>query len=543
MTLGTPRIPFVSNVTGTWMTNADAKDPAYWARHLRQTTRFAEGLATLLAEPDLVLLEVGPGKTLETLSLMHPHAGRAQLITTTMPAQGSSRTGLEALLGAVARLWCAGVDVDWAAFSKDEQRQRVPLPTYPFDRTVYQMEAHTRSEAPLSRMMAAPKPRQEESRPAAARPGAEPGTVEGILAGIWCEQLGVEAVRPSDNFFDLGGNSLMAVHFRAQIQERLQVDLTVHALLEHPTFSALLERVQQQVHEAARTPAKALAAGEGPSAPTVLERPRLLIPLQEGAPEKAPLFLVQPIGGTVFTYMALARALGADQPVYGLRASGMEPGEPVYSDVPTIAARYVEELRSLQPKGPYVLGGHSSGGVIAYEMALQLLEQGEDVPMIVMIDTVSVEQSRRLGITRPEDVLRLVEGFKTSAPQTYQMFVTALAENSTFREIVLQTNRALASYEPRACRTQILYVRARERDTVLDAHPETSWLELSEGLFTAHNAPGNHFTVMETPHVAAVARIVRQVLDALPVPEQRVAPLGSGGNPPRCSVAALGAGH
>ncbi len=126
-----PRIPIVSNLTGDWMTEADAQDPSYWARHLRNTVRFADGLATLLANPDVTLVEVGPGRTLATLASRHPSIGTARRTTTTMASQGSDRTDTEALLAAVGQLWCAGVELDWAAFSRHERRRRVPLPTYP----------------------------------------------------------------------------------------------------------------------------------------------------------------------------------------------------------------------------------------------------------------------------------------------------------------------------------------------------------------------------------------------------------------------------
>jgi acyl transferase domain-containing protein len=532
MTLHVPKIPVVSNVTGTWMTDADAQDPAYWARHLRRTVRFADGLATLLADPDHVLLEVGPGKTLATLALLHPNTGSDRLVTTTMPQQGSSRTALEALLCAIAQLWCAGVEVDWAAFSQDERRHRVPLPTYPFDRNVYLLETVAQdrrrfTSAPpppsvrrepdntLQIPRTAPSPRQSDIKVRPAAPKSRMTSVEETLAGVWRELLGVGAVRPGDNFFDLGGNSLLAVQFRNRIKERLHTEITVHALLEHPTFSSLLELIKHDNDRPAETTTIAFAPGDRAPATTALGRNRLLVQIQPGSSARPPLFLVQPIGGTVFTYVDLAQQLGPDQAVHGLRASGMEPGEPIYADVPTIAARYVEEIRAFQPRGPYFLGGHSSGGIIAYEIAVQLLALGEDVPTVIMVDSVSIEQSRRLRVNHLEDVARLVEGFKTSAPRAFQMFTTTLEENSTFREIVLQTNKALASYEPHRCRAGVLFVRARERDDVLDAHPETSWMEIAEGSFVTHNAPGNHFTMLEPPNVSTVARIIRQHIDSL----------------------------
>jgi acyl transferase domain-containing protein len=119
-----PKIPYLSNVTGTWITAADLQDPGYWARHMVQPVRFAEGLAELLKDPDRAMLEVGPGGTLSTLVRQH-EAGRVAAAT------GSDLAGL---LDAIGRLWVEGVAVDAEGFFAGRKRRRVPLPTYPFER-------------------------------------------------------------------------------------------------------------------------------------------------------------------------------------------------------------------------------------------------------------------------------------------------------------------------------------------------------------------------------------------------------------------------
>jgi acyl transferase domain-containing protein len=129
-----PRVPWVSNVTGTWITADDLADPAYWARHMRSTIRFAEGIGRLLAEPERVFLEVGPGATLGTLVKQHPAAAADRVAVATLREGGSE---LDLLLEAVGRLWIAGVEVDWSGFHGGERRRKVGLPTYPFERQRY----------------------------------------------------------------------------------------------------------------------------------------------------------------------------------------------------------------------------------------------------------------------------------------------------------------------------------------------------------------------------------------------------------------------
>jgi acyl transferase domain-containing protein/acyl carrier protein len=129
-----PRIPYLSNVTGTWITAADLEDPAYWVRHMRQTVRFAEGLTELLADPSRLFLEVGPGATLGALARQHPDAPAGLVAASTLRRASEARSDVEHLLEAVGRLWSAGAEVDWNALWAGERRQRVELPTYPFER-------------------------------------------------------------------------------------------------------------------------------------------------------------------------------------------------------------------------------------------------------------------------------------------------------------------------------------------------------------------------------------------------------------------------
>ena len=157
--LRAPAIPFVSNVTGRWITPGEATDPAYWLRHLRGTVRFAEGVGQLLADPSLVLLEVGPGQTLTGLAQRHARAQGAdgRLARAVVPSApriasqaGPQEGGEDTLARAVARLWLAGIDPDWTALRANERRRRVPLPTYPFERQRFWVEPGAQAGALLS---------------------------------------------------------------------------------------------------------------------------------------------------------------------------------------------------------------------------------------------------------------------------------------------------------------------------------------------------------------------------------------------------------
>ena len=142
--LSPPRIPWVSNVTGTWITDAEATDPGYWARHLRATVRFADGLSTLLRHPAdrpaPVLLEAGPGRTLSALARRHPDRSPAHPVVTSLRHPDGAEDDVETVLSALGQLWAAGAPVDWQALHDGERRRRIPLPTYPFERRRYWVE-------------------------------------------------------------------------------------------------------------------------------------------------------------------------------------------------------------------------------------------------------------------------------------------------------------------------------------------------------------------------------------------------------------------
>ncbi|MEA2173842.1 MAG: hypothetical protein QOD00_1434 [Blastocatellia bacterium] len=147
VSLKPPQIPYLSNVTGKWITAAEATDANYWARHLRQAVRFADGIQELLKNPGQILLEVGPGRTLSTLAKRQPDRAAGQVLLTSVRHAEDRSSDEEFLLQTLGKLWLSGFKVDWANFYADERRQRVPLPTYPFERKRYWMDAQKNGNA------------------------------------------------------------------------------------------------------------------------------------------------------------------------------------------------------------------------------------------------------------------------------------------------------------------------------------------------------------------------------------------------------------
>ncbi len=255
-----PRIPWVSNVTGTWITAEEAVDPAYWARHMCQPVRFADGLGELLSEDGRVFLEIGPGQTLT--SLVHHYAAEAKLGERL--ATGSVRHSYEPhddrafLLAALGKMWLAGVDVDWQAVHAGERRQRLVLPTYPFERRRYWIETEGEVLVGGGREAEAVAGEDEAGGPAYyPRPtlrveyAAPRSEEERTVAEVWQDLLGVDQVGIHDNFLELGGDSLLASRLVTRLRGVLEVDLPIRLLFEAPTVADLVAAAEALRREAA----------------------------------------------------------------------------------------------------------------------------------------------------------------------------------------------------------------------------------------------------------------------------------------------------
>jgi non-ribosomal peptide synthase protein (TIGR01720 family) len=188
--------------------------------------------------------------------------------------------------------------------------------------------------------------------------------VEAALVPIWAHALGHSRFDVGDNFFDLGGTSLQALDLMARVQDRFGRGIPFAALLEAPTIRGLAARID---------------------APGAARSWTSLVPIQpEGLGR--PLFLVHHGGGSSFGYPTLARCLGTDVPVYAFHEPGLEAGEERLPSIEALAATYIADLRTVQPTGPYRLGGFCFGGVVAFEMAQQLTRAGEQVEWLALID-------------------------------------------------------------------------------------------------------------------------------------------------------------
>ena len=275
--INAPSIPYLSNLTGTWITAEEVKDPSYWARHLRETVRFGDNLRELSGDGRRALLEVGPGRTLSSLAARQEGRKQEQPVVNSLPHPEEQQTDLESMLGAVGRLWLAGVAVETEGYHAG-RRRLLSLPTYPFERQRFWIEPKTQTQLHPAHEQAAVEapaaevsshngdgviPAQEQVWPEAAD-AAPRNEIERSLHALWKELLGVETLSIHDNFFELGGHSLMATQLVARLQETVPVRFPLNVIFTTPTIAELAavieERLLELIEELPEDEAERLAA-------------------------------------------------------------------------------------------------------------------------------------------------------------------------------------------------------------------------------------------------------------------------------------------
>lgn len=205
-----------------------------------------------------------------------------------------------------------------------------------------------------------------QARPNTASTYVAPTTdLERQIVAIWQDVLGLDQVGIRDNFFDLGGHSLLAVRLFNKLKKIAGQNLPLSTLFEAPTVEQLASLLRKDA-----------------PAPTW----SCLVPIQPHG-TRPPFFCIHGLGGNIVEFLHLARHLATDQPFYGIQARGLDGKEPYFTRVEDFAAHYIKQIRGLQPRGPYYLGGSSFGGLVAYEMARQLLAQGEAVAFLALFDS------------------------------------------------------------------------------------------------------------------------------------------------------------
>ncbi|WBY03347.1 beta-ketoacyl synthase N-terminal-like domain-containing protein [Ramlibacter tataouinensis] len=401
-----------------------------------------------------------------------------------------------------------------------------------------------------------PLPPVAASRPPAAS-AAQLNPVESVIADAWRELLGVEEVGRDDDFFALGGHSLAAVRLFARIRKQWNVDLPLATLFQGSTLAGLAALVAQAGDLDTRLPSAPAPSPSPAPAPAsnVIQLPRgwsPLVAICRGAAARRPLFCVHGAGGNVLNFKVISDRLGPQQPFYGLQAQGVDGRLPPLSSVEAMAAQYVEAIRSVDPVGPYRLAGYSGGGVIAYEMAQQLVQAGAGVETILMIDTLAPTAAlRKVPLLQKLWLKRhWTLAFALDWPsrrrrarvmqRSYQLALEKLARGEPLPPELVDFHLfrnftdAQAQYRPQPYAGEVVLFRAAQAETLyLYAGPRLGWDEHVTGEIRLTEIAGSHFSMMSEPGISEVIEAFRRELARLDGDEPTGHSRGSGRTGPR----------
>jgi acyl transferase domain-containing protein/acyl carrier protein len=326
-----PQIPFVSNVTGKWITAREATDADYWVSQLRQPVRFAEGVEELLRKDGQVLLEVGPGQTLSGLVKRHPGVADAQAVFSSLPHRDARQPEQSHILGTLGRLWLAGAQVDWAGFQSGRSARRVPLPTYPFERQPYWLDATARNPG----------------EGAAAEKEKTADVADWFFVPSWKRSVaprlavGKELRGRASNWLVFGGATPLGSRVEKRLAEEGQRVVTVRAGEGY----ARTGEDEYTIHPARRQDYESLLTdlGAREQTPEVIAHLWGTEPVVDGASESEQVARAQDLG--FYSLLFLAQAVGSRN----LR-------EPVRLGVVTCDVQEVTGEETLRPEKATVLG-------------------------------------------------------------------------------------------------------------------------------------------------------------------------------------------
>jgi thioesterase domain-containing protein/acyl carrier protein len=353
-------------------------------------------------------------------------------------------------------------------------------------------------------------------------------SIEHQLLQIWQELLPNSLFGINDNFFELGGHSLLAVRLMSRMQERFGIKVQMQTLFQAATIENLASVLRAQSPSIAWSP---------------------LVKIYSGG-DKLPFYCVHPLVGMVFCYYSLLPYLNNSQhPFYGLQAAGLYDDQRPFNTIEEMASCYLKAVRESQPNGPYLLGGWSLGGLIAFEMAQQLIKQGEQVALLAIIDTpapnlldgplpqsddVVLMAEMATGLFHIEVSADELRNFGSEAERLNHLLIVGKNNNCISKDLtvedaqkmyqVLKSSRqAMRNYTAEVYPDKITLLRA---ETVMTQWPENyrsavqeaeslGWHRLSAQPIEVETIPGNHRTMMDEPNVKILAARLNYYLELL----------------------------
>lgn len=345
---------------------------------------------------------------------------------------------------------------------------------------------------------------------------AQPRDVlERELVQIWESCLDVRPIGIQDNFFELGGHSLLAVKILAEMEAKANLKLSINQLFQLPTIEAIAETLDERKAKFKKA---------------------CLVPLKSGD-ESAPLFLIHAIGSSILFYQPLVEHLQTKRPIYGIQSAFLrDPDVPIHS-IEALAEYYIQHIQQIQPHGPYCIGGASFGGLVAYEMAQQLVQKGEAMSALLLFDRPApgVDIVPSAGKRYQKHWQKLIESgpsylaakIKDRSAFELERMRATLRKNQRqiYKKLDLSTEKFLGEtivsrqtklahkYVPDSYPGDIHIIRAEDAsDDGLVFEGDLGWSQYVQGQTSIWPNSGSHMTIFKPPHVSSLARSVDTIL-------------------------------
>ncbi len=559
-----PKIPIVSNLTGQWIDELNnSMNAQYWIQHLRQTVNFSQTLQLLIKEGYNSFIEVGPGATLSQFAKNIIKKKQDCLVQNTLPSFKDSLSNDFSVLAALAKLWGFGLKIDWRHFHQQEKLSRVPLPTYPFERKKYWIYpdnnpvllpsiVQDKEVSPkqgcwmvlsdnlgmneqlvkmllnqgqkVIKIKAGSHFEQIHSDEYCLRPDREEdlqlllqsvskmkecmigcydsirenrvsrGNIEIIenneyvppvndteekLQAIWQKIFEMDKISVLDDFMSLGGHSMTMLRILPIIEKTFNIEISIKRLQELGNIRNIANALQEQM------PNKVLKS--------------TLVNIRSGEIYPA-LFCLHPVGGTILNYVALSQHLKFSCPIYGLQDPNLHGEHLIFSDLIEMATYYKDCIQEIQQQGPYLLAGHSFGGILAVEIAKQLRDSGEKVKPLILFDAWA----------------KLSETFFNEKLFKKSLFLqfAHIDNNQKLIDLSWERMQLLQNYSIPDVAEKIILFKAKKILSEYEKvdHRINHWDKFAKGGIEVIDCAGDHETILQPPFVLSLAQKLNSIL-------------------------------
>ena len=493
------KIPVILPLSGKTIKIHETIDYKQWQKEFNVNNMNAENLPSLLSDSNVILLDLC---SLEIKS--HDYLKQLDDYNIKSPEEIKSFDYLYYLFSTLIKFWLMGVKIDWPKVSNYQQCYPISVPTYPFEGQSYWIDVSPKIPNKQSihnqeNYLKGQRSNNQENY-LNVEFIAPRDNLEMQLTEIWREVLGIQTIGVKDNFFNLGGRSLVAVKLFAQIEKVFKVNLPLVTLFQAPTVEQIARILREKAVETdPQTHSLRLESQLNPQSSLVA---------MQSSGAKRPFFLVPGGGGgenELIIYAKLVYLLGQERPVYGFQARGWDGIENPHNTVEAMAIDYIKEIRTVQPEGPYLLGGECIGGLVALEIAQQLVAQGQKVGLLVFLDTPVPTLPRKLRyqvekffqIPRIRHHLRELKSSGKGESLTY-IFNQAskvkekLAEDSFSRhrkKVAKNYIKMIMHYRPQTYSGGITWLVT---ESFYPKAQNQGWNHLAGGELEIHRIPGTH---------------------------------------------------